>query len=79
MARMRAEPLPAIEPIKCPPEPLVPPIFGSAPFHAGEISLKREPQRLSAQVWFDRMSDDSFIREVNEEMRRDQARGKSVV
>src|SRR6185437_9518423 len=48
--------------------------FRLAPFHAGEISLQRWLETPAGQTWFNRMSDDSFIREVNEQMRQDRAR-----
>ncbi|TIU63113.1 MAG: hypothetical protein E5W15_29060, partial [Mesorhizobium sp.] len=51
------------------------PIFRPAPFHADKFSLKRglKKRPLWGNNGFLRMSDDSFIREVNEEIRREQA------
>ena len=51
--------------------------FSRAPFHAGKIPLKRTltkgPAGRAGMV-HEKMSDDSFFREVNEEIRQDQAR-----
>ena len=53
-------------------------LFSPAPFHAGKIPLKRTlttgAGRQKAGMVQENMSDDSFFREVNEEMRQDQAR-----
>ena len=54
------------------------PLFSPAPFHAGKIALKRTlamgAGRQKAGMVQENMSDDSFFREVNEEIRQDQAR-----
>ena len=53
-------------------------LFSHAPFHAGKIALKRTlatgAGRRKAGMVQENMSDDSFFREVNEEIRQDQAR-----
>ncbi len=51
--------------------------FSSAPFHADKIPLKRTLTKgpaSKAGMVYEKMSDDSFFREVNEEIRQDQAR-----